>query len=391
MPRNYFSVPIFFILFRETLEAAIIVSVLLALVEQIAKEDPAKLNLGAETISGSASTEDQTAANSVERVDRDKDEAGSSGTEAPELEDRDVTARRLMRKLRIQIFAGAGIGLLIAVAIGAAFIAIWFTRATNLWEASELIWEGTFQLIASLMIFAMSISMLKLDRAKSKWRVKLQRAFDGKKVDSRTRTSKWMLFILPLVTVLREGLEAVIFVGGVALGQPASSIPIAAIVGIICGLVVGFLIYSFASRTALRVFMIVMTNFLLLIGAGLFSKSVWAFQARAFAEMIGADSGDSPADGPGSFNVVGNAWHLDCCNPNSKTDGQGWMIFNAILGWTNSATIGSVLSYVLYWVAAILALVRLKFKEGRTTLFGHESVAGTRRRLIHEEKEALPQ
>lgn len=43
-------------------------------------------------------------------------------------------------------------------------------------------------------------------------------------------------------------MEAVIFVGGVSLGQPATAIPIAAIVGIVCGLVVGYIIYTFASR-----------------------------------------------------------------------------------------------------------------------------------------------
>ncbi len=45
-------------------------------------------------------------------------------------------------------------------------------------------------------------------------------------------------------------MEAVIFVGGVSLGQPATSIPIAAIVGLVCGLVCGYLIYAFASRTS---------------------------------------------------------------------------------------------------------------------------------------------
>ena len=59
-----------------------------------------------------------------------------------------------------------------------------------------------------------------------------------------------MLFILPLITVLREGMEAVVFVGGVSLGQSATAIPIAAIVGFICGIVCGYLIYAFASRTS---------------------------------------------------------------------------------------------------------------------------------------------
>ena len=59
-----------------------------------------------------------------------------------------------------------------------------------------------------------------------------------------------MLFLLPLITVLREGMEAVVFVGGVTLGQSATSIPIAAIVGLIAGLICGFFIYAFASRSS---------------------------------------------------------------------------------------------------------------------------------------------
>lgn len=75
------------------------------------------------------------------------------------------------------------------------------------------------------MIFVMGITMLKMDRAKAKWRVKLQKAFDGQRgahefpimiqshvltdprtdVDKRTRSGRWVLFLLPMITVLREG------------------------------------------------------------------------------------------------------------------------------------------------------------------------------------------
>lgn len=41
------------------------------------------------------------------------------------------------------------------------------------------------------------------------------------------------------------------------------------------------------------------------------------------------------------------------------------MIFNAIFGWTNSATYGSVIGYVMYWVAVMGALGGLKWKEVR--------------------------
>jgi len=200
-------------------------------------------------------------------------------------------------------------------------------------------------------------------------------------VDKETTTGKWVLFVLPFVTVMREGLEAVIFVGGVSLGQPATSIPIAAIVGIVCGLVCGFLIYQFASRTALTVFLVVMTNFLLLIGAGLFSKAVGNFQEHAYNTLLGGDVDDAGGTGPGSYPVQGNVWHLDCCGT-QPTAGGGWSIFTAIFGWSNNGSLGTILSYVFYWIAVMAALIFLKFREGRTTFLGHESAAGRRRKEI---------
>lgn len=149
------------------------------------------------------------------------------------------------------------------------------------------------------------------------------------------------------------------------------------------------------------VFLIAMTNFLLLIGAGLFSRAIWAFQTQAFNKLLGADVDDAGAagDGPGSYDVRGNVWHLNCCNPENKSDADGWSMFSAIFGWTNSATLGSILAYVFYWLAAIACLIYLKFTEvrsalcailesrakfdflqGRTKLLGRESAAGARRR-----------
>jgi high-affinity iron transporter len=68
----------------------------------------------------------------------------------------------------------------------------------------------------------------------------------------------------------------------VSLGQAATSIPIAAIVGLLVGLLIGFIIYKTSSRAGLSIFLIVSTWFLLLIGAGLFSKSVGNFQQDKF-------------------------------------------------------------------------------------------------------------
>lgn len=89
---------------------------------------------------------------------------------------------------------------------------------------------------------------------------------------------------------------------------------------------------------------------------------------------LGGDVDDAGGDGPGSYDVKGNVWHLDCCNPESKASTSGWTIFSAIFGWTNSATLGSVLAYVFYWLMVIAILVTMKVREGRTR-FSKQSVA----------------
>lgn len=78
MAKNLFSVPIFFIVFRETLEAAIIVSVLLGLAEQIVSRDP---NFLPET--------PPLAPEDAEDTEPPVDDA--------------VQRRRLLRKMRIQV------------------------------------------------------------------------------------------------------------------------------------------------------------------------------------------------------------------------------------------------------------------------------------------------
>ena len=51
------------------------------------------------------------------------------------------------------------------------------------------------------------------------------------------------MFLLPFITVLREGLEAVVFIGGVGLSLPATSFPLAVVCGLGAGIFVGYLIY----------------------------------------------------------------------------------------------------------------------------------------------------
>ena len=92
-----FDVPAFLILFRETIEYSIILAVLFSFINRIVPEDNHEL-------------------------------------------------RKTMKR---QIWIGTAAAVAVIVIIGAVFIAIFYTVASNLWEHSEDIW-GKYRLIDSI-------------------------------------------------------------------------------------------------------------------------------------------------------------------------------------------------------------------------------------------------
>lgn len=310
---DVFNVQIFFIVFRETLEAVVVVSVLLAFLKQGlggVREDP-----------------------------------------------------KTYKKLRKQVWLGAILGVIICLILGCAFIGAFYSLNNDVWSKSEDLWEGVFCIIATILISLMGVAMLRINKMKAKWRVKLAQAILQKPKDSKFSighfTKKYCMFILPFITCLREGLEAVVFVGGVGLNQPASSFPLPVVCGLIAGVVVGFLLYYFGSTISLQIFLIFSTGILYLISAGLFSRGIWYFETYVYNQKTGGDASEN-GSGPGTYDITKSVWHVNCCNP--ETD-NGWDVFNALLGWQNSATYGSVISYNIYWLALIVVLALMLYQE----------------------------
>ncbi|KAI9299428.1 iron permease FTR1/Fip1/EfeU [Cunninghamella echinulata] len=255
---DLFNVPIFFILFRETTEIAIIVSVLLSFLKKAFQDDAV-----------------------------------------------------VYKKLRKQVWIGSLVGFIICLLIGGAFIAVYYTVLSNLWANAELLWEGIFSLIATIMITVMGLAMLKVEKMQEKWKLKLAKALEAdqqkkeqlenkEKVKKREALKRWMqkyaFFLLPFFTVLREGLEAVVFIGGVSLNAQARSIPIAVIMGIICGALIGFIIYRGGSMLHLRWFFIISTIILYLVAAGLMSKAVGFFEQYSWNQVIGGEAAEEGGD-----------------------------------------------------------------------------------------------
>ncbi|WFD41379.1 hypothetical protein MPSI1_000005 [Malassezia psittaci] len=393
-----FAPAIFFIAFRESLEASLVIGILTGMLERI--------------------------------VGKKKEEM-------------DPGQRKLIKKLRMYVVLGALTGLFIAAIIGAVCLAVFYTSVsqTDVYGNMEELWEGILNLIAVILITPMSLAILQADKSRVKWRKKLAKAFAGidtmkrgvvempneqENVNDRTdailhpeesdgsghtvaaraqekaatpsdssatessRTkipkeeediSYWRLirrpfageakgataiFLIPLITTAREGLEAIVFIGGVSLGLPASSIPLPAIVGLIVGFLVGWLCFRAKGFSKLKPLLVTMTCCLLVIAAGMFSRSVYYLEFYRYVKLVG-DAATEGGNSYGTYDARNYVWHLDCCNPEDRTDngGSGWSILNTLVGWNNTATVGSLVSYCLYWVAIVAILLVMHANDRR--------------------------
>lgn len=332
MTVQLFSVPVFLIVFRETLETAIITSVLLAFLKQ--------------TIGG------------------------------PHAD------KQVYKKLRRQVWLGVGLGLIISLIIAGVLIGVFYKVGVDAWSKHEMDYEGAFSLIASIIITIMGAALLRIGKLQEKWRVKLAKAAEAplKNTTRLTGTEgpqrgvwakskayfkafcqKYAMFVLPFVTVLREAIEAIVFIAGVTFSAPGSSVPIPVVVGLAAGCAVGYALYKTGSSTSLKFFLIASSCLLYLVAAGLFSRAVWFFEMQKWNTAVGGDAAETGA-GPGSYDIAKSVWHVNCCSP-YYNGGGGWGVFNAILGWQNSATYGSVISYNIYWIFVMIGFGCMRYHE----------------------------
>ncbi|GAB4814914.1 hypothetical protein N2152v2_001960 [Parachlorella kessleri] len=184
-----------------------------------------------------------------------------------------------MRHLKRYVWIGAGVGLLIAIIIGVVFCVIFYVANNKIFSGDgELIFKGVISWIACLMITIVAFAMLKFYNLERKWRHKLESA--QREAFKTNRSHKWTMMLLAGSATLREGVEAVLFLTGVSQGEGVKSLIIPGIVGLILGILVGVIIfYSGKPIKSLKWFFYLSCGLLLLIAAGLVVTGTGYFQA----------------------------------------------------------------------------------------------------------------
>jgi hypothetical protein len=167
---------------------------------------------------------------------------------------------------------------------------------------------------------------------------------------------RYAVFIVSFVTLLREGIEVTFFLGGTT-NVPPQAIPLPALVGIVCGVLVGvFLYYTGKMVKSLSAFFYFMAFFIMLIAAGQLSLMTHAFYV---AGMFGKMS---------VWRDERHWWQLpvwdttDCCS----TAQDFWSLMRAIFGYQDRPLFFEVFLYFFYWFCVICIFFT---KMWRGTLF----------------------
>ncbi|KAH8046027.1 hypothetical protein JL720_16503 [Aureococcus anophagefferens] len=217
---DWFCIPAFFVLFRETLEAAVLVAVLIQY---------------------------------LNRAD----------------------AKHLKR----QVWLGAAVGGAASVAIGVVILSIYYTQKSTMTTTTAFVAEGGMLGFARAVITYFLVTHLAPGmKSSGSWQVKWERNMDELVQAQIDKTNEYGFFTLSFTSVLREGFEAAIFVVGFGAAYRPESMPIPIVTGIFAGVAFGASMFVGTNKMDLSLFFKFSAGFLALIAAGLGSHASYEFQ-----------------------------------------------------------------------------------------------------------------
>jgi high-affinity iron transporter len=196
--------------------------------------------------------------------------------------------------------------------------------------AAEALFEGTMMLFGALLLTTMILWMMKQKH--------IARELQKKVSVEISESHKFGLFSLIFISILREGIETVIFLGAASFAAEGGGL-IGAFAGIAAAIVLGYAIFVGSLKINLKKFFNVTSILLILFAAGLVAHGIHELQ----------EAGAVPV-------IVEHVWDI---NPPLNPDGtypllheKGYIgsILKGLFGYNGNPSLIEVLSYLTYFV-----------------------------------------
>jgi len=244
--------------------------------------------------------------------------------------------------LQRPVYIGVGLGVMASIAVAGlfAFLALEFEGTT------EQLFEGTTMFVAAAMLTTMIVWMHKNSRQYSSG---LKERVQG----ALTKGQSYGLAALAFVSVFREGVETVLFLGSASFSSTGVQIIVGAGLGLALALIFGVAMMMYSIKLNLRTFFNV-TGFLLIVfAAGLVAHGIHEFEEVGIVAP-----------------VVAHVWDVNWIVDDHSDFGR---LLTALFGYNGNPSLVEVLGYLSYWLLIVAWIYR-----DSTVVFFRKAVAAVR-------------
>ena len=234
-----------------------------------------------------------------------------------------VGAESLFRPVYFGILLGAAA----SVAVAGAFVLL----AVEFEGTLETTFEGATMFISAVILTSVIVWMRNNSKV-------MTEGLKTKVASATTQGTSLGLASLAFLSIFREGVETVLFLGSTSFTTTGLDVLIGGSLGLAAAFVLGILIIRYSVRLDLRTFFNVTGILLIFFAAGLVARGVVEFTEAGYIPPI-----------------VGHVWDTGWLISGGSTLGN---ILTALLGYDPSPSLMEVIWYLAYWAILIAWLYR---------------------------------
>ncbi len=209
-------------------------------------------------------------------------------------------------------------GLIVAIGMSVVFALIFQWIAGGFTGQSEQIFGGVTTLIAAALLTTMIIWM---NHHASSIKEDLEQ-----RAESAISSPSWGIFFLIFVSVLREGVETVIFIFGIPVNETTTWI--GASLGFLAAIIIAVVYFYGSKRIRIQTFFRITTVLLVIFAAGMVAYGVHELQEAAVLPTY-----------------IEHVWDINFILDENGLLGQ---ILKGLIGYNGNPSLLEVIAYVLY-------------------------------------------
>ncbi|MHA1990357.1 MAG: FTR1 family iron permease [Candidatus Hodarchaeales archaeon] len=244
------------------------------------------------------------------------------------------------KNLRKDVWIGVFVAILASVVGAMAFLAIYGGFEGN----TERLFEGIVMVLAAVVLTSMILwNFRHAKEIKAHLEDKVQDVISGNK--------RFAIFSLIFIAVFREGIETVLFLGGINANEPQSAILFSGTLGIIIAIIFATVLFQGSLNLNLKTFFNVTSVILILFAAGLLSHGLHEFQELNWFGVYGTENAPF-------WNIA--LWDMSSILNDKEGIGS---LLRALVGYQDKPTLLEIIGYIGYIIVVGLIYFRIKITE----------------------------